>query len=94
MRVAHHPARQVTDSMGRRERKTVSTYNETRSFHELLVGTGLTRGDKKKAGSRRVLPKALRCERDTQVLPWPCLPPGRQHRCAHHVRALVCMWHV
>ena len=50
--------RQVVDSMGRRERKAVTTYNETSSFHELLKGSGLTRGTGK--GGKAMLPKALR----------------------------------
>jgi hypothetical protein len=66
--------------MGRRERKIVSTYNETKSFHELLVGTGLTRGAAKASNARKRLPKQLRwglprCLCSRQHPPAPAAPP-------------------
>ena len=52
---------QVTDAMGRRERKLVSTYNESRSFHDMLQGTGLTRGPHAPGSQKKLhLPKQLR----------------------------------
>jgi hypothetical protein len=49
---------QAADSLGRRERKTaISNYNEAKSFHSMLLGTGLSRGVNSKGP---LLPKILR----------------------------------